>query len=119
MGSIVPVALMAGCATFPRACRRVGLPIRRALREAVWPAAWPLVGVVAWLQLAARFGESSGRVLVAKLVIGAAIYAIFFCVAIGRTERAHYLFRLRELIPRPTPVVAATTTIAARPEGRP
>jgi O-antigen/teichoic acid export membrane protein len=64
VGSIVPVTLMAGCATFPGACRRVGLPLRQALREAVWPAAWPLGAVVVWLYAAAGLGESTGRVLI-------------------------------------------------------
>ena len=118
IGSIIPVALTAGFATFPRACRRVGVPLRYALREAVWPAAWPLAAVVLWLQIAARFGQSTGMMLVAKLIIGGAIYILCFAVAIGRTERAHYLRKLRELIPRPTPVVAAAA-IVPRPEARP
>ena len=118
VGSIVPVALMAGGATFPTACRRVGVPLRHALREAVWPAVWPLGAVVVWMQLAARVGDSTGMVLVAKLLVAAAIYTMCFYVAIGRTERAHYLRKLRELIPRPAPVVAAAA-IVPRPEGRP
>ena len=116
IGSIVPVALTAAFATFPRACRRVGVPLRYALREAVWPAAWPLVPVVAWLRLAARFGEPSGMVLAATLVIAGAIYVMCFYLAIGRTERAHYLQKLRELMPRPAPAVS-TPTIVARQEG--
>lgn len=115
IGSIVPVAAMAATATFPSACHRVGLPLSRAVREAVWPAVWPAIAVVGWLQVAPVYGGISVPALVVRLAVAAALYlAIFFGVAIGRHERGRYLRKLRELLPGPMAWLAGARVVAAR-----
>jgi O-antigen/teichoic acid export membrane protein len=116
LGSIVPVALMAGGATFPRACRRVGLSFWAGLREAIWPATWPMAPAALWLHLALRLREWHGIALLVQLAVAVAIYAAFFYLAIGHTARAHYVGKIRQLLPR-APFGAAAIA-APQPEGR-
>ena len=117
IGSIVPVAAMAVIATFPSACRRVGLPVRRAIREAVWPSLWPALGAVAWLQVGPGFGETRMAAVAASLGVAAAIYlGLFFGVAIGPAERTRYIEKLRELSPRPATPVTTAAVMAPQPK---
>jgi hypothetical protein len=120
LGTIIPVTLMSACAIFPSACRRVGLPIVAALREAVWPAVWPISGSAAWLAAVAPAGQRSGPELLAHVVVAVAIYAALVWLAIGRDARADYSLRLRRLLPRGrSPVATAAASLGARSEGRP
>jgi O-antigen/teichoic acid export membrane protein len=115
IGTVVPVAIMSMVATFPRACHRVGLPLSRALREAVWPALWPAAAMIVCLQLTASLGPSRLMVVAAKLLIAGGLYELlFFGVAVGRDERRRYLRKFRELIPRPLPSRAAKTLVPTR-----
>src|SRR5262249_27494160 len=41
IGTLVPVTATAIFILFPASCSRVGVSIRRAVAEAVWPAIWP------------------------------------------------------------------------------
>jgi O-antigen/teichoic acid export membrane protein len=107
IGSIIPVAAMSATATFPQACRRVGLPLSRGLREAVWPAVWPAIPAIGWLQVSPVFDDNHLVSLAVALAVGAAIYvALFFCVALGRAERTGYIRRLRDVLPQPAVVAA-------------
>jgi O-antigen/teichoic acid export membrane protein len=99
-GTVVPLAITATVIAFPQACRRVGLPPLGAFREAVWPALWPAVGAGAFLQLVTPLGGASLIASAVKLAAAATIYAaLFFGVAIGRSERQLYLSKVRELVP--------------------
>src|SRR5206468_12848196 len=49
IGTLVPVCLASTLVLFPAGCRRVELPIERALSEAVWPAAWPALVMTAFV----------------------------------------------------------------------
>jgi len=103
IGTVIPVALMAAFASFPRACHRVGLSIVTGVRKAVWPAIWPALVLVACLRVAMPIGSTGLVVLAVKLTVAAIVYqAVFFGVAIGREERRIYAKKARELMPRLT-----------------
>lgn len=109
IGSIVPVAAMSAMATFPGACRRVGIPLSRGVRQAVWPAVWPAIPVIGWLQVSPLFEDARGLSLIVALGVGAAIYVtLFLGMALGRQERTGYIRRLRDVLPQPSaPAVVA------------
>jgi len=100
-GTIVPIAFTSCFIVFPAACRRAGLPIGRAVLDAVLPAVWPafIVGGV----LAYSRAVSSGTLLAVVLQAagGGALYlALFFAMAIGRHDRAFYTAKAMELLGR-------------------
>lgn len=108
LGTILPVAIMAAFATFPRACRRVGLTPLQAVRVAVWPALWPAAVLVVLLAATASIGDARMLTIAAKLLVAALVYgALFVGLALSRTERARYLEKLRTVIPAPRPLAAA------------
>jgi O-antigen/teichoic acid export membrane protein len=102
IGTVLPIVIMSMVATFPTACRRVGVPLSRAFREAVWPALWPAVVLVVCLKLTESLGPPRLIVIGAKLLIAGVLYELlFFGVAVGRDARQKYIRKVRELIPRP------------------
>lgn len=117
LGTVIPVAAMALFASFPTACRRVGLSMLDGLKKAVWPAVWPAITIVVCLQFAMPLGGVSLMALAVKLAIAGVFYeAVFFGLAIGRDERRMYLRKARELMPRPAamPAVAQALSSGAR-----
>jgi len=122
IGTVEPVAFMAVTATFPRACRRVGVTPVLAFKEAVWPALWPAAAMIICVRLAAPFGGVGLIAVVVKLLVAAALYeALFVGVAVGAAERRRYLSKARELMPRPFPlrVQAAAQLVGLRIRPRP
>jgi len=108
IGTLIPIALSSIFIVQPAAWRRVGLPIRRAVRQSVLPAIWPAFVIAAALALTRHI--SSGTFLaVAMQAIGAGVLylALFFMFAISRTERTYYIAKLLELTGRrPLPSAA-------------
>ncbi len=101
VGTLIPIALSAFFIVYPAACRRVGLPLGRALAHSVVPALWP--AVVVGLALAVSRLISSGTLLavVLQAVAGCALYlALFFIVAIDGQDRALYGGKVMELLGR-------------------
>jgi O-antigen/teichoic acid export membrane protein len=102
VGTLVPIALSAMFILYPAACRRVGLPLRRAVVESVFPAVWPaliVIGVGAAISRALPTGTLLAVVL--QAVGGGALYlALFFGVAVGRRDRAMYTAKALELLGR-------------------
>ena len=99
VGTLVPLGVTAMFVTFPAACRRVDLPIGRALQHSVIPALWPAtVVLVAGSMLLPRLESPTLLHVGAQALAAALLYlAIVFGVAIGRRDRAAYLTRLSEL----------------------
>jgi O-antigen/teichoic acid export membrane protein len=101
LGTVIPITLGAGAVIFPAACRRVELPIMKALAEGVWPALWPVI--VMALVLAAtrsRFGANLFAIALESLAAGG-IYALIFVLgALRREERQWYIDKLRRLLGR-------------------
>src|SRR3954466_9151845 len=91
VGTLIPIAFTAFFILYPASCRRVGLPVTVALREAVLPAVWP--AFVVGLALAGTRLISSGTLLAVVLQAGGGglLYlALFYTVAVGRRDRALY-----------------------------
>jgi O-antigen/teichoic acid export membrane protein len=97
IGTLVPIAFSSLFVIFPAACRRVGLPVTRALRHAVWPAAWPAVAVGLVLFLAHRLTEGGLPIALGEAAAAGLLYVALFVVAVGRRDRQHYTARIWEL----------------------
>jgi O-antigen/teichoic acid export membrane protein len=101
IGTLIPIAFVSMFVLFPAACRRVGLPVMDVARHAVWPAVWP-AAIIAVCLIPIR-GTSSGTLLAVLIeaTIACAVYlALFFLIAVGRRDRAHYAAKAMELIGR-------------------
>jgi hypothetical protein len=81
---------------FPAACRLVGVSVGTAIRQAVWPVLWPLPVMIAVVSGLRTVLPMSLPVVVLTAATGALCYAaVFITFAVGRTERAEYLARIR------------------------
>ena len=94
--TLVPVAGVTMFVVFPAACRRAGVDIATAFRQAVWPVLWPLpVMIVVTLALRSALPMTLVTVMLGA-AIGALCYAaVFIAFAVGPDERASYLAKLR------------------------
>ena len=99
LGTLVPICIASTLVLFPAGCRRVELPLGRALSEAVWPAVWP-AGVMTAFVLATRPLIPTTLVAVgAEMAAACLVYAIVFVsVAIDSAERRFYLSKASELL---------------------
>jgi O-antigen/teichoic acid export membrane protein len=104
IGTLVPVCLASTLVLFPAGCRRVELPIERALSEAVWPAVWP-AGVMTAYVLATRDLVPVNLFAVgAEVAVAAGIYALVFVFfGISAQQRRLYVSRALELMQRRAP----------------
>ncbi len=101
LGTLIPIAGASIFVLFPAACRRVGLPVVRVARDAVWPAIWP--AVIVGVALAPLRQIASGTLLAVLIEATAAIaayLALFFLVAVAPRDRAQYVAKVSELIGR-------------------
>jgi O-antigen/teichoic acid export membrane protein len=97
VGTLIPIAISSSVVIFPRACRRVGLPLGIAVRRAVLPTIWPAVAV--GILLYSVHVAMPGGIVVAMLQAAAAcwLYAALFVIAVGRKDREVYTARILEL----------------------
>ncbi len=89
LGTAIPVSVGA-LFVVPEACRRLGLPVRRLWRRAIWPVAWPAVPVAAALW-AWRVLAEPGRLLeiLGAGALAAALYVgLVYAVGLTGPERA-------------------------------
>ena len=101
IGTLVPVVVAGALVIFPHACRRVGLPASTVLRQAVWPAIWPVVGLIAVIEVGLPFAGSRLGGLGALLVLAGLVYeALFVSFAIAPEERRIYWSKLSQLTRR-------------------
>ena len=100
LGTLIPVSLSAILVLYPAACRRVGLPVSRALSQAIWPAAWPAIVMIGVLSFGRRLAPPTHLVEVAlHLAVGGLVYiGLFLSLAIGAEERRFYWMKLRGLV---------------------
>jgi O-antigen/teichoic acid export membrane protein len=102
VATLIPVVLRGTTVILPMACRRVGLPLLRFLRSAIWPALWPAVLTLGGLVLLRDTASASFWAAVLKGAVVGAIYAVLFLgVAVGREDRLRYLGKLRMITGRP------------------
>jgi O-antigen/teichoic acid export membrane protein len=101
IGTLVPVAASSLLIVFPVACRRVGIPVAEALREAVWPALWPAVVLTAWLFAIRPFVPSSLPVVAAHAAFAGVLYLLLFLRwGLPAGERRFYLSKAAPLLAR-------------------
>jgi O-antigen/teichoic acid export membrane protein len=100
-GTLLPIAAASFFILYPAACRRVGLPLSRAVVQAIFPALWPAVavaGLLAWTR-----EISSGTLLAVALqaaLAGVVYLALFFALAIGKHDRADYVAKVTRMTRR-------------------
>jgi O-antigen/teichoic acid export membrane protein len=99
LGTLVPVCGAALLVVFPAACKRVELPIRRALTVAIWPAAWPALVMAGYVMATRPLLANSIVAVAAEMLAAVTVYAIvFLAFAVTGTERRLYLSKAYELV---------------------
>ena len=108
MGTLIPVAVTSMFILWPAACRRVGIDVGAAFREAVWPAIWPLAAM-ACLVIPIRDAMPQRLYSVALASgCGAVGYvATFLAFAVKREERRVYIAKATEIVRARRRVAAA------------
>jgi O-antigen/teichoic acid export membrane protein len=100
-GTLVPIAAASFFVLYPAACRRVGIPFRRALTESVLPAVWPAAVMGGFLYLTRSISSGTLLAVACQAVAGGAVYlALFFGIAISRGDRAYYIAKAAQLTGR-------------------
>jgi O-antigen/teichoic acid export membrane protein len=98
VATLIPVTLRAVAILIPTACARVGMPVARFLRAAVWPPVWPAVIVLTGLAMLRDTAGTSLLIAVLSGGIAGLFYALIFLgIAIGPTDRHRYVGRLRSI----------------------
>lgn len=107
VATLIPVAARGILILVPVACARARVPLAQFATRAVWPALWPAGFALGALALVRhRLDASLLACFACGLAIGVIYLMLFIGVAIGRTDRARYLAKLRGLTPRPALKVA-------------
>jgi hypothetical protein len=98
---MVPIGIASMLVIFPAACRRVGLPVSRALVEAVWPAAWPAAVMALFVIATYPLVPPSLVAVGAEIALASLVYgATFFFFSISAKERHFYLEKAGQLTAR-------------------
>jgi len=98
IGTLVPVSFSAMFIMFPAGCRRVELPLMRALADAVWPAVWPAAAMAAYIEVTRPFLPASLLPVLMNMGVAAMVYvATFLAFGISATERRFYLSKVFEV----------------------
>ena len=99
LGTLAPVCLSSIFILFPTGCRRVELPIRRVVAEALWPALWPAAVMTAFVLLTAPFVGDTLIAVGAEMATAAAVYAVtFLFFGISAAERRVYFGNVMDLL---------------------
>jgi O-antigen/teichoic acid export membrane protein len=108
IGTLIPVAFSSIFILFPMACRRVEVPVLKAFRQAVWPAAWPALVVAILLFLTRDFFPDGLKFVAAEAAAAGVLYLALFVAAVGRRDRAQYTAKIWELTGRKRDLAPAT-----------
>jgi O-antigen/teichoic acid export membrane protein len=101
IGTLVPVGFTAMFVIFPAGCRRVELPLTRALAHAVWPAIWPAAAMAAYLAVSRPLLSASLLPVLANMSVAALVYAaVFLTFGVSTVERRFILSRFFEVTAR-------------------
>jgi O-antigen/teichoic acid export membrane protein len=103
LGTLIPVACSTCFFIYPAACRRVELPVRTFVAQAIWPALWPaLVLAVASYVLPLASAPRTLSMVALQSVVGGLFYlALFGLIAIERRDREIYTSVVAHLLHRP------------------
>lgn len=105
VGTLVPVCLASTLVIFPAGCRRVQLPVQRALADAVWPALWPAAVMAAFVLGTRDLVPPSLTTIGAHMATACLLYAaIFIFFGVRAEERQFYLAKVMGLLQRREPV---------------
>jgi O-antigen/teichoic acid export membrane protein len=97
-GTLIPIALATMAILWPLACRRVDLPVWLAVRRAVVPAVWPVLPAAAVLIMTREWVPATISGVLFEAGFAVLVYVgLFMGVAIGKTDRALYISKMREL----------------------
>jgi len=97
IGTLVPVSVSAIFILFPAGCRRVELPLTRALADAVWPAVWPAAAMAAYIEVTRPFVPISLIPVLIDMAVASLVYvATFLAFGISAAERRFYLSKIFE-----------------------
>jgi O-antigen/teichoic acid export membrane protein len=107
-GTLIPVAFTSIAVLWPAACRRVGIGIGAAFRQAVWPTLWP-IAAMALLVVPLRHALPPRLFSVAIAgAAGAIAYAVvFLAFAVKRDERRVYIAKAAEIVRTRRQIAAA------------
>ena len=102
-GTLIPVACSTLFVVYPAACRRVQLPLRSLMMQAIWPALWPALALgAAYYTLPPDNLPRTLSMIAMQSVVGGLFYlALFGAVAIGRRDRLMYTSVAAHLLNRP------------------
>jgi peptidoglycan biosynthesis protein MviN/MurJ (putative lipid II flippase) len=104
LGTLIPVAISSIFVLYPSACRQIGLPVRRAVTEAIFPAVWPAVAVGILLALTRSISSGTLLAVLVQAAVAFVLYVVlFFGVAIARDDRHLYLGKMLQLVRRVRP----------------
>lgn len=107
VGTLIPIAAASFFVLFPAACRRVGIPVARAVAVSVLPALWPAALVSAGLFATRLISSGTLLAVVLQAAAGGVLYLALFVVALGRHNRAAYTAKVKELLGRRRPLASA------------
>lgn len=109
-GTLIPIACSAAFILYPAACRRVDLPLRRALLESVFPALWPAVIVASMLGYTRTVAPGTLLAVACQAAAGGLVYlGLFFLVAISKRDRDYYVSKMA-LLTRRRPLAPVTSS---------
>jgi O-antigen/teichoic acid export membrane protein len=101
IATLVPVGIASTVVLFPAACRRVEIPLWRALVEAVWPATWPAVIMTAIVLATRDLIAPSLLAVAAEIAAACIVYGIVFVFfGISARHRHLYVSKAAELMHR-------------------
>ena len=97
-GTLIPIAGSSLFILYPAACRRVGLTMRRAIIESVFPALWPAFVAAGVLTLIRDISSGTLLAVAFQAAIGGLLYLmLFFGVAISKQDRTYYIAKAAQL----------------------
>jgi hypothetical protein len=86
---------------FPAGCARVGLPVRTALVESVWPALWPAGVMWAFVAATLPLVTQSLAAVAIEMAAAAGVYvATFLLLSVSARERRFYIEKATALLTR-------------------
>lgn len=104
IATLVPVGVASSIILFPAACRRVELPLWRALADAVWPAIWPAAIMTAFVLATRDLVAPTLPGVAAEIAAACVVYGLVFgYFGISAAHRRLYLSKAAELVHRRTP----------------
>jgi O-antigen/teichoic acid export membrane protein len=108
LGTLIALTTGSILVLFPAACRRVQLPVREALAQAVWPPLWPAIVMIAFLAITRNLASPNLAAIALQAITAGLLYlAVFLMLAITRAERQWYIAKARQLLRRSHAAAAA------------